>query len=83
MLIEGTSKRSETQLTGITDTMKRVVFDQPEDQSNRYSKGDMCLVKVHDATQNTLFASPIGKATIDEYYRLFNGNGKLVQPWLA
>ena len=75
VLIEGTSKRSDTQMTGITDTMKRVVFEQREDQS--YNKGDLWLVKVNEATQNTLFADPMGKMSIDEYYRLFNGDRKV------
>ena len=62
-------------MTGITDTMKRVVFEKEDGQS--YEKGDLCLVKVNEATQNTLFADPIGKLSIEEYYRLFNGDRKV------
>ena len=42
-----------------------------------YEKGDLCLVKVNEATQNTLFADPLGKFSIEEYYRLFNGDRKV------
>ena len=70
MLVDGISKRSEYQYTGLTDTNKRIVFDKrtPVYDSwnsfqtdavtnpNTYAKiGDYVLAKVYDATQNTLF----------------------------
>lgn len=42
-------------MTGLTDTNKRAVFPtKPE-----YKVGDLVTVKVHDASQNTLFSEPI------------------------
>ena len=70
VLIDGFGKRGDHQLSGLTDTMKRVVFNRDD----RYQKGDFVLCEVNDATQNTLFCDPIEHMTIDEYYKLFNGN---------
>jgi hypothetical protein len=41
-------------MSGLTDTMKRAVFD-----SSDYKIGDLCLVEVTDATQNVIFTKPI------------------------
>ena len=50
-------------MSGLTDTMKRAVFDNVTG-SDAYKTGDMCLVEVRDATQNTLLCDPIEKMTI-------------------
>ena len=60
-------------MSGLTDTMKRAVFENTAG-SETYKTGDMCLVKVRDATQNTLLCEPIGRMTISDYYRTFNGD---------
>ena len=54
--------------------MKRVVFERPAVGS--YAKGDFVLVKITDATTNTLFCEPKEHMSIQKYYELFNGNRK-------
>ncbi len=63
VLVEGTSKRSEEQLSGRTDTNKMVVFDREE-----YQKGDYVEVEIIDSTSATLKARPIRKSSIAEFY---------------
>ena len=64
VLAEGTSKRSENQLSGRTDTNKMVVFDKKE-----YQKGDYVEVEITASTSATLIATPIKKSTVTEYFR--------------
>lgn len=45
VLVDGKGKKGENQLSGLTDTMKRAVFDSTE-----FNIGDMCLVEVTNAT---------------------------------
>lgn len=52
--------------------MKRTVF--PVNENDGYKRGDFVLVEVTDATQNTLFADPIGSMSIDDYFKHFNGD---------
>ncbi|MEX0821377.1 MAG: tRNA (N6-isopentenyl adenosine(37)-C2)-methylthiotransferase MiaB, partial [Rhodothermales bacterium] len=61
VLVEGTSKRSDEQLRGRTDTNKMVVFDRKE-----FKKGDYVRVRVEDCTSATLLAEPLGPAALDE-----------------
>ena len=63
VLVEGTSKRSDEQLSGRTDTNKMVVFDKED-----YQKGDYVEVEVYDSTSATLMARPIKKSSIAEFY---------------
>lgn len=63
VLVEGTSKRSEDQLQGRTDTNKMVVFDRGE-----YQKGDYVEVEITESTSATLLARPIQKTTLTEFY---------------
>ena len=56
VLVEGTSKRSEQQLSGRTDTNKIAVFDR-----NDFEKGDYVEVEITGATSATLIAKPIAK----------------------
>lgn len=62
VLIEGTSKRSDEQLCGRTDTNKMVVFDRHDLQ-----KGDYVEVQITDCTSATLMGNVIGKSSIAEY----------------
>ncbi len=62
VLVEGTSKRSDQQLSGRTDTNKMVVFDRKE-----YRPGDYVVVRIEDSTSATLFGTPLYKTTIQEY----------------
>lgn len=62
VLAEGTSKRSDNQLSGRTDTNKMVVFDRKE-----YQKGDYVEVEITDSTSATLLARPIRKSSISEF----------------
>ena len=63
VLVEGTSKKSDEQLSGRTDTNKVVVFDKLD-----FKKGDFVEVEIVDCTSATLIAKPISKRTIAEYY---------------
>lgn len=75
--MEGFSKKSGAQLSGRTDTMKRVVFDDvpvpshyslaPSDQLVSLKPGDYVAVKVHACTSGTLFAQPLAKTTLQAY----------------
>jgi len=50
VLVEGTSKKSDTDFMGRTDTNKTVVFPEGD-----YKVGDYITVKIHDANAATLF----------------------------
>ncbi len=63
VLVEGTSKRSEEQMSGRTDTNKMVIFDRKD-----FQKGDYVEVEITDSTSATLKATPIRKTTLVEYY---------------
>lgn len=63
VLVEGTSKRSEQQMSGRTDTNKIAVFDR-----NDFEKGDYVEVEITGATSATLIAKPIAKTSIGAYY---------------
>ncbi len=63
VLVEGTSKKSEDQVSGRTDTNKIAVFDRRD-----FQKGDYVEVEVTDCTSATLIAKPIRKTTISEFY---------------
>ena len=63
VLVEGTSKKSDEQLSGRTDTNKMVVFDR-----ENYQKGDYVEVEVTDTTSATLLAKPIRKSSIAEFF---------------
>jgi len=64
VLIEGTSKRSDEQLCGRTDTNKMVIFDRGDLQ-----KGEYVEVEITDCTSATLFGDVIRKSTIREFDR--------------
>ena len=73
VLIDGEGKRGQYQLSGLTDTMKRAVFNW-ERGNDLYSKGDFVLVEVTDASQNALICQPLQHMGIQEFYDNFNGN---------
>ncbi len=62
VLVEGTSKRSDEQLCGRTDTNKMVVFDRED-----YQKGDYVEVTIKDCTSATLMGEAIKKSSIEEF----------------
>jgi len=64
VLIEGTSKRSDEQLCGRTDTNKMVVFDR-----QHYQKGEYVEVEITDCTSATLIGEPIRKSSITDFER--------------
>lgn len=64
VLVEGTSKRSDEQLSGRTDTNKMVVFDRRD-----FQKGDYIEVEITDCTSATLLAKPVRKTSIQEFHR--------------
>jgi len=64
VLIEGTSKRSDKQLCGRTDTNKMVVFDRHDLQ-----KGEYVEVEITNCTSATLMADVIGKSSIAEFQK--------------
>jgi tRNA-2-methylthio-N6-dimethylallyladenosine synthase len=66
VLVEGTSKKSDDQLRGRTDTNKMVVFDRED-----YAKGEYVNVRITDCTSATLLGEPIERTTLqDEKERL-------------
>jgi tRNA-2-methylthio-N6-dimethylallyladenosine synthase len=64
VLVEGTSKKSDEQLFGRTDTNKGVVFDR-----EGYEKGDYVKVRIEDCTSSTLLGTAIEKTTLEEAAR--------------
>ena len=78
VLVEGFSKKSNAQLSGRTDTMKRVVFDDKplpsaltaasEDDLVSLKPGDYVAIRVHACTSGTLLAQPLAKTTLQAYY---------------
>ncbi len=62
VLVEGTSKRSDEQLRGRTDTNKMVVFDRKD-----FEKGDYVEVTITDCTSATLMGDPIKKSSIAKF----------------
>ncbi|MDZ7756573.1 tRNA (N6-isopentenyl adenosine(37)-C2)-methylthiotransferase MiaB [Rhodohalobacter sp.] len=63
VLVEGTSKKSDQQLSGRTDTNKMAVFDRRD-----FQKGDYVEVEVTDYTSATLITKPIRKSSIEEFF---------------
>ncbi len=62
VLAEGTSKRSDEQLSGRTDTNKMVVFDRHD-----FQKGDYVEVEIIDCTSATLIGKSVGKSSIAKF----------------
>ena len=60
VLVEGTSKRSEDQLRGRTDTNHMVVFDRPAG----LAAGDYAVVRVNECTSATLLGSFVRATTL-------------------
>ena len=81
VLVEGFSKKSDAQLSGRTDTMKRVVFDDVAVPATlmgasqsastqdlvRLKPGDYVAVEVHACSTGTLFATPLSKTTLQAF----------------
>ena len=63
VLVEGTSKKSEEQMSGRTDTNKICVFDRRD-----FEPGDYVEVEITDCTSATLIADPIKKSSIAEFF---------------
>lgn len=63
VLVEGFSKRSDEQLTGRTDTNKKVVFDRED-----YTKGQYVEVEITGSTSATLLGKAIRESSIADYY---------------
>lgn len=62
VLIEGTSKRSDEQLCGRTDTNKMVIFDRGDLENGEYVE-----VEITGCTSATLFGDIIQKSSIEEF----------------
>ncbi|MEO9887415.1 MAG: tRNA (N6-isopentenyl adenosine(37)-C2)-methylthiotransferase MiaB [Balneola sp.] len=63
VLVEGTSKKSDQQMSGRTDTNKICVFDRRD-----FEPGDYVEVEITDCTSATLLAKPIKKSSITEFF---------------
>ena len=61
VLVEGTSKRSEQQLRGRTDTNHMAVFDRP----TGVAPGDYAVVRIERATQATLLGAFVRATTLE------------------
>jgi tRNA-2-methylthio-N6-dimethylallyladenosine synthase len=64
VLIEGPSKRDKNQLSGRTDTNKVVIFDNVD-----FKAGDYVEVIIERSTSATLFGRPVGKTSLQAYYK--------------
>jgi tRNA-2-methylthio-N6-dimethylallyladenosine synthase len=64
VLVEGTSKKSDEQFFGRTDTNKGVVFDRED-----YEKGDYVKVRIDDCTSSTLLGTALERTTLTEAAR--------------
>lgn len=62
VLIEGPSKRNESELCGRTDTNKMVIID-----TDRFEKGDYIEVEITNATSATLRGRDLRKSSIREF----------------
>lgn len=62
VLAEGTSKKSDNQLSGRSDTNKMVVFDR-----EHYQKGDYVAVEIEDCTSATLIGKPLYKTSLQGF----------------
>lgn len=65
VLVEGTSKRSDEQFCGRTDTNKMTVFDRGDLQ-----KGDYVEVEITGCTSATLMGNAIQKSSIETFDKL-------------
>jgi len=63
VLVEKTSKKSDEQMSGRTDTNKICVFDRKD-----FEPGDYVEVEITDCTSATLLAKPIKKSSIAEFF---------------
>ena len=83
VLVEGKSKKSEMQLTGRTDTFKRVIFDDKKVPSIyqlnnnddkdfvRLNTGDYVAVEIIPGGKGaTLHAKALGRTTIKEFFNI-------------
>ena len=61
VLVEGTSKKSDAQFFGRTDTNKGVVFDR-----ENYEKGQYVRVRIDDCTSSTLLGTALGTTTLEK-----------------
>jgi tRNA A37 methylthiotransferase MiaB len=87
VLIEGAARKSEAQLAGRTCANKRVVIDRAttcetfDPRSRRgtgvkdvpMNVGEYVAVKIASANASTLFAEPLGRTTLREFYRGTHG----------
>lgn len=89
VLVEGPSRRSDTMLTGRTDTFKRVVFDDIEMEASldvndarcggrvRAGAGDYVAVKIVVGGGGTLKGIPVARTSIREFVSV---HGSTVPP---
>lgn len=85
VLVEGFSKKSDKQLSGRTDTMKRAVLDDIAVPSSllaaaqadagqehvRLHPGDYVAVEIQGCTSGTLFAKPLCKTTLQAFAKAY------------
>ena len=76
VFLDGHGKKDQ-QVSGLTDTMKRAVFDNV---NGKYKIGDMCLVEVTDASQNALICKPVELMSVQDYFDQFGGNRFVSSP---
>ena len=72
-MIDGKGKRGKEQLAGLTDTMKRAVFEW-DSSDTKYKKGDFVLAEVTKASPNALICEPIEHMSIQDYFKIFNND---------
>lgn len=78
VLVEGTHFKNDGMLTGRTDTLKRVVFEEeelpaslsaPKSDLVSIKPGDYVVVEVTSVSHSNLIAKPIARTTLQEFSR--------------
>ena len=70
VLIDKYGREAETQFSGLSDTSKRVIIPR----GGEFKIGDFVLAKCTGASQNTLFAEPLGLMDVQTYAELYGQN---------
>lgn len=74
--MEGNAQKSDGRLTGRTDTLKRVVFDDiqvrcslssPGSEKTSVKPGDYVTVKIASASHSTFVGEPIARTSLQEF----------------
>ena len=66
--MDNTSKWDESEYTGLTDTMKRVIIKKSEVDNIKI--GDYLMTRIDEAHPNTLFGTALKHSSVTEFAKL-------------